>query len=239
LTHPRAVSFPRSRRSSLALLITLALPACLDPTEPEPAATLAASAQATSTLEVATWEVHAEGERVRVIGRDAAATRHVELIVERDPAAPTQRVRIETELPAHDTFELTSEGVIDGASSDATRALATLVFADLGHRTTPVAAGTVDGLGTASSALSVVWRQGQVDMGWSMFGYSGYVYVGDWCGGSLTRSEDTSAVLRYGTAYYCAIDWTSPIASDCHARVSYAMPGWHYDTCYWDIYVNP
>jgi hypothetical protein len=68
--------------SVIALLIATSS-ACVDTeAEPEPPmATLAASDHTTTDLGVTSWDVATEGERVRVIGRDASGGRKVEMMV--------------------------------------------------------------------------------------------------------------------------------------------------------------
>ena len=226
-------------RYSLALLIAATVPACVDAEDAPietPTTTLAASDHATSDLGVTTWDVMTEGEAVRVIGRDASGARKAELVVERDAMTPDDRVHVDTVFPDHHTFDLTGTGQLDGAVSEYAQLLGAALYSDLGHRTTPATAAPGAGLGTVSSSITTR-SNGQLYLGWSMFGYGGYADVGDWCR-DTTRSEASTATTSYGVAWRCDLEWKSFAVTDCRARVNYAISGFHYDTCNWWVFVN-
>ncbi len=222
----------------LALLAPLALPACLDTAEEAPAAPIATLA-ASGALDIVSWDISPagpEGDSVRIVGRDQSAMRRVEMVVARDAQTPDARVHVEAVFPDHLTFDLTSSGELDGAASEYAKVLGAALYTDVGHKTTPIASPSE--LGTVSSAASIARDQGALNLGWSMFGYANTAFVGPFCGGGRTRSDDSGTALQYGTASFCTFSWMSGTTTDCRGKIDYAIAGWRYDTCFWNIYVN-
>lgn len=220
--------------STMSALTLLA--ACTDtgpdrPTDPA-IATLVASPRSLADLGVTTWEVSPDGTDVRVIGRDAASQRKVDLIIRRDVAAPEDRVRIETLFPDRGEVELTRTGVVDGAASEYQRQLAADVHTDLGPGATPVA--SVNGLGTTTSALAIQ-EAGTIELGWQLWGRELRVTLGGRCRPGTIR-DHAEIYADYGaTATWTGWAYTAP-DTDCSAKFYMYVNGGHSDTAHWAVF---
>ncbi|MEO8702612.1 MAG: hypothetical protein ABI867_21390 [Kofleriaceae bacterium] len=208
-----------------SIALALSLTGCLaeEPATSPPTASLAAT-----TLGVTRWDVSVSGDHAVVLGRDGDDAL-VELAVDQIDA---DHIHVESAAGA---FDLTSTGAIVAASDEA-RALAAAIYTDLGHDTRPLAI-THDGeLGTIASA-STVSSSGSFTIGWSFFGSSGSVNIGQSCPGQVRSDADSFAFTTYGIAV-CSHDWLSPSPGECRSKANFSIPGWHWDTCNWFISVR-
>lgn len=228
----------RSHQPAFAanVLAILSLSACVAADVPSaPLATLAGSEQA-SRLGVGSWDVLAEGDNVRVIGRDVHARPRAEMIMRRMANTSDERVQIEAVFPEHGVFEVTRDGVVDGASSEFLRNLGMTLYADMHEGGTPVIPGSGDGLGTAISA-SFKQGEGHIELGWSAWGYSANIDVNGYC---LQGTRDYFDAYPSNQVGSCWVNrWTSDSQYDCRINLHYAIHGWATDTCNWFVYSNP
>jgi hypothetical protein len=196
--------------------------ACTDEAADQPVGTFEASARSTAELGVATWDVWPDGADFRIVGRDPAAARQLEMVVRFDADAPNERARIETTFPERGVLHLTRAGVIEDASSEYLQRVGTAVHADLGQGT--VSAGPGDGFGTTTSALTLD-GQGVEHLGWNLWGYAVVKHVNGWCKDGKTRSYAT-VYSDYG-AYCYVIGWATDIPTDCTARLYLEVSSGH------------
>lgn len=227
----------RAPRALTGVLLAVALAACADldtgAVEP-PLASLAASNKTTAQLGVAVWEVTEVGAGARVIGRDAAATRKVEVLVQPDDSAAGARARIEAVFPSHGVFEIDRTGRLDGAESPYLVQLGAALYNDIGKGGTPIDAEP-PGLGSITSALSLV-SSGQIYLPWSFVPYNAGADVGASCGQTL---RDHFTVYSGQGVGSCSARWTTDVSSDCRIHVLYAIAAFRVDTCNWFVYGNP
>lgn len=213
--------------------------ACADEAAPEqPVGTFQASERSIAELGVSTWEVLPDGADFHIVGRDAGASRQLELRIQYDDAAPDERVRVETVFPERGTFHLLRDGALEGATSELAQRVGAAVQADLDHGTVSSRPG--DGFGTTTSALSIPY-QGVEYMGWNLWGYSRVITVGGWCGSGKVRSY-TTVVADYGaysTPQPLPYGWVSGLNTDCTAQFYLSVSGGHWDNFRWFIYANP
>ena len=200
-----------------------------------PVARLAASARSTADLGVATWEVRPDGADARVIGRDAASARQVELIIRRDAAAPDERVRIDAVYPDAGELQLSSTGVVDAAPSDYLRRLAEDVHADLGAGATPVAGD--DGLGIAVSEIGTN-DQGTIHAGWNLWAYEIRQTVGGACRSGTVRDHGEIYADYGATAIWTGWAFSAP-QTDCTATFYMYINGGHWDDFHWRTFNRP
>jgi hypothetical protein len=211
-----------------ALLLAIAIPACVAtdvPDEAPPLATLAASAPA-NALGVTSWEIRSEGDAVRVIGHDADAGRRTELVMQQDAAAPADRVHVEVVFPEHGTFDVARGGGLDGASTTFLQQLGAALTADMAEHSVPV--------GTAAPQL-YLQGEGHLAMGWSMFGYANNVDVNGWC---QQGTRDSYQAYSSNGASCWVNFWSSQSPYDCRINLHYGISGWRTDTCNWFVYTN-
>jgi hypothetical protein len=227
----------RRQMALAAMLLAAALPACAASEEEatDQHTTLAGSERA-AELGVATWEVRTDGASVRVVGRDTASSRKVEMIVQQDANTPDERVRIEIVFPEHGVFELSNTGELEGASSEYLKDLGAALYSDIGHNSRTVVGVPEDGLGIATSELSMPYS-GKIDMPWSMFGSWGVFPFGAPCSPGV--QDHLFSYLQYNTAYQCSMEWTSQLPTACNVQVRWGISGWRFDTCFWQIYTRP
>jgi NedA-like, galactose-binding domain len=200
-----------------------------------PVARFAASVRSTADLGVAAWEVRPDGADARVIGRDAASARQVELIIRRDAAAPDERVRIDAVYPDAGELQLSSTGVVEAAPSDYLRRLAEDVHADLGAGATPVAGD--DGLGVAVSEIGTN-DQGTIHAGWNLWAYEIRQTVGGACRSGTVRDHG-EIYADYGAfAVWTGWAFTAP-QTDCTATFYMYINGGHWDDFHWRTFNRP
>jgi hypothetical protein len=221
---------------ALLLANTAGLVGCVgsDPS-PEPAlATLAATA-ASNALGVTSWEVRADGDAVRIVGRDDGLERRAELMVSQDPVAPSERVKVDVVFPQRGTFEVARGGAVDGASTSFLAQVGAAINADLAEHTVQLDPREDPDLGAAVSAI-FLQGEGHIDMGWSVFGYSANIDVNTWCQQGTRDSFD--AYSNNGAS--CWVNrWTSNSPYDCRINLHYGITGFRTDTCNWFVYTNP
>jgi len=209
------------------LPLALVLPACVAADVPadQPIATLATTAPS-NALGVTTWDIHQDGDAVRIVGQDADHARRAELVVQQDPAAPTERVHVEVVYPEHGTFELAKGGALDGASTAYMQQLGAALNADLAERTVP-----------AGAKLPLFLQgEGHLQMGWSMFGYANNIDVNGWCQQGTRAYYDAYA----SNGASCWVNrWSSDTQYDCRINLHYGISGFRTDTCNWYVYSNP
>jgi len=208
-------------------------------------ASLAASERSTAELGVGTWNIQADGEETRIVGRDAASARRVELIVRRDAAAPDERVQLEAVFPERGKLELTRAGVVGDPPSEYLRRLAIDVHADLGQGASHVVAA--DGLGANNSAFSVtdlrISDKGTIHVDWGLFGHGMSLNVSGPCRAGTTR--DHVEIYADNAVYGSTATWTWEFPSppgpdtDCAAHVSLYVSGDHWDNFQWRVYSRP
>lgn len=236
-----------------ALLLTLSTftfhAACTDAgTEDEapgqPVATAEASARSTAELGVATWEVFAEGEDYRIVGRDGDSARRVEMLVQPDADAPEERARIETVFPEQGTFHLTRAGSIEDAASEHARRVGAAVHADLGSRTSldvpDEGAGAAEGTGAEASALAAPYvrldREGTEHLGWNLWPYTVNKTVGGWCRYGRIRSHANIYAERGSR---CRVTgWATDEIRDCRVRLHMRVRGAFWDNFHWSVYTR-
>jgi hypothetical protein len=229
-----ASDFIRSSRISL-LALALAIPACATDApeqiaeeaaeEPAPIATLAASAPS-NALGVTSWQILSEDDDVRVIGRGDDGQRRIEFVAQRDAAAPAERAHLEVVFPEYGAFEVARGGVVDGAATPFLQQLGGAVTADLAERTVPL---------TRAPLYYFLQGEGHLQMGWSMFGYSGNVDVNTWCQQGTRAYFD--AYSSNGAS--CWVNrWTTDSPYDCRINLHYGISGWRTDTCNWFVYTS-
>jgi hypothetical protein len=218
--------------------------ACTDEATPEqPVGTFQASERSIAELGVSTWEVFPDDADFRIVGRDASASRQLELRIQYDDAAPDERVRIETVFPERGTFHLLRDGTLEGATSELAQRVGAIVQADLNQA--DLNQGTVssspgDGFGTTTSALSIAYSNTEY-MGWNLWGYSRVITVGGWCESGKVRDFTTVAADygAYSTPQPLPFGWVSALNTDCTARFYLSVQNGHYDTFRWFIYATP
>jgi hypothetical protein len=242
----------RSHLFQFVALIGLA--ACTEAEPPAavmgPERTIAASARSTTDLGVVTWEIGTEGADARIIGRDAASARRVDLIVRRDPATPDDRVSLDVTFPERGDVELIRDGVVGAAPSPYLQHLAEDVHADLGQGKAHAIAG--GGLGAPNSSLvpgdAVVRFDGfpddkMITVGWDLFGHGGSVPKGGSCPSNGVRDHVECYPDYASNGSTCS--WGSwdnrndPAFNDARMSFNVWVPGGHWDNFRWRIYCKP
>ncbi len=207
--------------NSLVLFALATLPACAAAIEePAPLTTVSAS-----QLGASRWEIGGEGDRT-ITGRDDAGEAVIEAIVTRDSDTPDSRVHIEVLSPDPAGFDLLSTGEVLGETSPIATQIAHALFDDLGHQTKP--------LDQPPETRSTVYLNGTIYLGWSLFGYAAFQYVGQPCP-TVNRSEDSGTFFPSTTVRSCTLDWMSPSRNNCLARIDFVMPPDRWGYCSWHI----
>jgi hypothetical protein len=228
-------------RGSISVLSVLTLSACAEvhseePTE-TPTARFEASERSTAELGVAHWEVWVDGADSRVIGRDPAAARKLEMIVRPDAAA-SDRLQIEVVFPEAGELAITRAGAVENTTSDSLRRLGANVSSDLGNGATPVAPVVEErGIGTISSELGVN-NQGTIHLGWNLWGYTRRETVGGRC--RTDRERDHAEIYADYGAFSTFVAWGSPgDPLDCTALFEMSVQNGHWDDFHWRIFNRP
>lgn len=225
--------------SALALVLAAAAPACLDAQDDsaEPVATLAASSTTTSNLGVTAWEIRAEGDAFRLIGRDSAGERKAELVVR----TAGERIGVQVEYPEAGSLVLARDGAVDGASSPVLAQIGAAVIADVGTNTHPIAPETAplgDGLGTTTSA-STLLLQGRVIAGWSLWSYNFTTTQGvPSCFPSRSNYEARSDFYYPGqSGSFCyGTQWFNWSTTDCRFQLRFDVPAQTIVGCNWAVF---
>lgn len=214
-----------------ALIAAAAVPGCASEPAEAPIATLAASAPS-QDLGVASWQVYKEDEAVRIVGLDSGQQRRAEMVVAQ---GATDRVHVQLAFPEQREFEFARGGAIEGDTSPFIEGLRAAMTADLSERTISLAADTNADVASAESSL-YLQGEGQIQLGWSFFGYNGNVIVNSLCGQG--KRDSYHAFSDEGAS--CWIwDWASFSDYDCRVRLHYGISGWRTATCNWRVYSNP
>jgi hypothetical protein len=210
------------------LLLALVAPACATdaPAEaPEPLTRLAASAPS-NALGVLSWELHEEGEAMRIIGLGSDGQRSVELVAQRDAAKPDDLVHVDVVFPQRGTFDVVRGGDITGAATTFLQGLGAAVKKDMAEGSQPL---------TPAPFVEYLQGEGHIQMGWSMFGYAANVDVNNFCGqGTRAYSE----AYPSNNASCWVNRWTSNSPYDCRINLHYGISGWRTDECNWFVYTN-
>ena len=207
----------------------------------QPVATVEASSRSTAELGVATWEVFAEGEDYRIVGRDGDSARRVEMLVQPDADAPEERARIETVFPEQGTFHLTRAGSIEDAASEHSQRVGAAVHADLGSRTSlDVPDEGAGSAGEAGAALAAPYvrldSEGIEHLGWNLWPYSRNPTVGSWCRYGRIRSDYGVYAERGSTCWVTG--WATNDLHDCRIRLHLRVGGGHWDNFHWSVYTR-
>jgi hypothetical protein len=216
-----------SVRSGL-LLLALAVPACATdaPAEVQQPLTRLAASAPSNAMGVMSWELHEEGEAMRIIGRGPDAQRTVELVAERDAAKPDELVHVDVVFPERGTFDIARGGKVSGAATTFLTGLGDAVKKDMAEGSVSL---------TPAPFIEYLQGEGHVEMGWSFFGYNANVDVNNWCGqGTRAYFE---AYSSYGSS--CWVNrWTTNTPYDCRINLHYGIGGWRTDVCNWMVYTN-
>lgn len=209
------------------LLLALAVPACAtdEATNDKQPVTRLAASESSNAIGVMSWELHEEGEAMRIIGLDVNGQRTVEVVAQRDVARPDALVHVEAVYPERGTFDITRDG--DDAGTPASlNGLRAAITKDMATRSTPL---------TPAPFVEYLQGEGHVEMGWSMFGYRVNVDVNTFCGqGTRAYAEAYS----YNNNSCWVNRWTSNSPYDCRINLHYGIGGWQTDTCNWFVYTN-
>jgi hypothetical protein len=243
------------RSQLVRILPFIGLAACTEADPPvapmAPDGTIAASARSTTDLGVVTWEIGTEGSDARIIGRDAASARRVDLIVRRDAATPDDRVSLDVAFPERGELELTRDGVAGAAVSPYLQHLAEDVHADLGQGKARAFGGGGLGLSSTNSSLAagdpVVAFDGfpddkMIQIGWDLFGHGGPFVKGGQCGSGRIRDHVECSADFASNGSTCSWgSWLSPGApfTDATIRFNVWVPGGHWDNFRWRIFCKP
>lgn len=210
------------------LLLALAAPACATdaPVEERQPLTRLAASTPSNAMGVMSWELHEEGEAMRIIGRGIDAQRTVELVAQRDAATPEDLVHVEVVYPERGTFDIVRGGDVAGATTAFLQGLGAAVTKDMAQGSVPL---------TPAPFVEYLQGEGHINMGWSMFGYNANIDVNGFCGQG-TRSY-YEAYSSYGAS--CWVNrWTTNTPYDCRINLHYGITGWRTDVCNWMVYTN-
>ena len=209
------------------LLLALAVPACATeaPVEDKQPLTRLAASEPSNAMGVMSWELHEEGEAMRIIGLDANGQRAVEVVAQRDAAKPDDLVHVEVVYPERGTFDITRDGDDAGAPTFL-NGLRAAITKDMAKGSVPL---------TPAPFVEYLQGEGHIDMGWSMFGYSVNVDVNSFCGQGTRAYYE--AYASYGAS--CWVNrWTTNTPYDCRINLHYGISGWRTDVCNWMVYTN-
>ncbi len=228
--------------SALALVLAAAAPACLDASDDAtdaPISTLAATATTTSNLGIITWDVRADGDAFRVIGRSASGERKAEAVVR----TAGERIEVQAEYPEHGALVLARDGAVDGATTPVLAQLGAALIADLGTNTRAVAPESPeanDGLGTTTSA-STIAMQGRVFAGWSLWSYNFTTPQGPpGCFPSRNSASARSDFYYPGqSGSFCQVTgWVNWTPTDCQFWLHFDVPAQTQVGCNWVVFKN-
>ena len=209
-----------------------------DATSQQPLTVLAATSEAASQLNLASWELHAENDAVSVVGRDSTQARQTEMRLRRVEETEDSDVRVAIVFPLKAELTLRRDGNDLGTDTAYLKLVAAALHADLDGSARPFKselAASDPEVSSLTEALTLVW-EGHENMPWSLWGYSVNETVSYWCLQGTRSGWD--AYSTSGAS--CWVNrWTTQIDTDCRIELHYGIAGWRSDTCNWFVYRNP
>jgi hypothetical protein len=206
-------------------------------------ARVSASDTAARELNVAIWQAEETDAGTFIVGTSAAGEVTVKVQVQQIDGSE-DRVEIIGLVPETGRLTITRDGTMAGDASQRLRQIATRITAEFGveglGRRMPVPS---DDNAQAPSALSLndhkIAYEGNIDLGWSFFGYSYDTDppLGGACKDGFSRtSYGTTVYAGTGNCYFTT--WVSADPKDCRAIAHVGQRGWNTAKCIWDIYQN-
>jgi hypothetical protein len=205
-------------------------------------ARVSASEAATRDLNVATWDAEETDSGTFILGTSAAGQVVVKVQIQQPLDGSDERVEIIGLIPETGRLSLSRDGRIEGDAPERLRQIATRIQAEFGAdglgRRMPVAAREGD-VAVVASALNdrKVAYQGNVDLGWSLFGYRYEINVGGSCKDGFDRTTFGTTVYD-GTGNCYFTQWVTENPYDCSAVLHVGQRGWNTAKCIWTIYQN-
>jgi hypothetical protein len=240
--------FNHSNQFKMMMVATLVLGAACSEAQPgaedstRTLARLTASDAATRELNVAAWDVEEGDSGTFILGTSAAGQVVVKVQIQQPLDGSEERVEIIGLVPETGRLALTRDGRIEGDAPERLRQIATRLHAELGadglgrRMPIPPRDGDVAEVASALNDRKIAY-QANIDLGWSLFGYSFEVPMGGVCKDGFDRTTYGTTVYN-GTGNCYFTGWASENSLDCTAVLHVGQRGWNSAKCIWTIYQN-
>jgi hypothetical protein len=200
-------------------------------------ATVHASQDTAASLGVLSWEVYDDDAKRTIVARDASGATAWKISVDFPEGDDGDHVQLTALEPESATLTLARDGSLEGIASDRFQSLATHLFTDIETSAqTPKSAAPLGGPETTTTLNDrAIADQGDINLGWSLFGYSYDTTLGDVCRGGFTRTAYSTYVYN-GTGNCYVKTWLNQNPYDCRVIVHVGESATHTATCHWATY---